>query len=261
MNALPLLLLSMSLALPGETETWPSLKPADAPPNHATLTVRNETATEAAAVALRWKSGGPRWIVPLPLAPDQKTELSIALPPAALEQVWKIQLLAADRPDAMVLSETQAEISWPVQQVQPNCLRDPFAYDSVRDDFPIWPGRLRRDVFLLAAMTGLLLCGACLLRKSALRAAVVILLAAAGASGGYWLLGRCETLLIEDRGPTLLFRCRRTSLVQWSDPDSRLLPIYQTRRQMETDTLTLHPHRGASFTLQPDEIRLFRVLK
>ena len=50
---------------------------------------------------------------------------------------------------------------------------------------------------------------------------------------------------------------RRTS--RWTHPDEKLAPVYKDESHMDAETMTLHPHHGASVEITPGEVRLFRA--
>ncbi len=222
----------------------------------AALRMTNTAQREAVAVRTRWQGGGPALLHNAALAPGQTADVPVILPPIAPTQRYDIQLLAAG---GEVLLATTAEIIWPDDAVRSEAFLDPTAYaTSAAEDYPAWPGRLKRLALLGAALYAVLLAGATLIPRSQIRGIAMVLIVIGGCVALTW---QARPVVVEDpiEGGVVLRTLRTAKLSLPSPPKGILTPVYRSPVQMEQDTLAIHPGRGGAMMLRPTDVRIFRT--
>ena len=244
----------------------------------AELTVKNRSDRIVRAVAVRWVGGGPTMIYPATIPPQSGQAIQVSLPAVAVEQWYDVRLLADDSPDADVVAEFEAPITWPLRPLAPNeehnlgqAFIDPYACEQYAFDVPQWSNRARANVLFAAALAALAMPATLFAQRRAVR---LVLLAAAIAAATAAIhkavlprdvmvqrvLSQGSDLPIYAAGPgdsLYVVAARRTS--RWTHPDARLAPIYYNRLDMPEDTMVVHADRGISVRLRPGMVRLFRV--
>ncbi len=206
---------------------------------------------------------------PIAIPPDAEARLAVALPAIALSQAYDVQLLAENPKTAPPLSIT-AEITWPPDLLTADAFIDPAAYEALENDLPVWPASLKQTVFLGAVLLSGALAAVLFIRRKRLRVLVLAVVLIAAVLVGWYGLAQQQTLLAESDGKQLILRCRRTSEVSLpcrqgggkpcDGGGKYIVPIYAAPWQMKADNTIIHTAGGTfSLTIQPDEIRLFRV--
>lgn len=239
--------------------------PAVAPFRVAKLTIEaadDEGGRVVRAVSLREVRGGPRFIYDVTLAAGTKHTLDVALPAVSQEQKYHVEFLAEDRYPAPVLGEVIVAVRWPAEQITDLAFLAPEAYEPWREELPMWPGALRRNLFIALVLTCLAAGGAALIAAPALRAGALVFVAAAATVVMAWLLQDVETVVQRETedGQLLVLRCRRTAV--WSTRDTGLVPVYFDAWHMRQDNMVLHAGREIRLELDPrresHRLRLFR---
>jgi len=247
------------------------------PYRNAVLTVENPTGQEITAVSLRWRQGGPKMVFPVTILPGAKAEVPVVLPAIAPTQTYEVQWWLRDKPDAPCREFTlaEAEISWPVELLTTGEFIDPAAYESHLEYMPAWPGRLKRTIFLVATLFVLAVAGVLLVPWKSVRLILLGLFIIAASAVLSVQFSLTPTLLIRPAGSGFVLTCRRTQDVSFesfplvpasniddfkSSYDPRgISPVYFAPWQMKQDNMTVHATEGASLTITPREIRLFRL--
>ena len=224
--------------------------------------MENKTGRTLQAVSLRWRQGGPTIIQPAAVAPNSWQVLRIHLPAAWPEQMYDVTFL--DGPPGASAGVAKAlSITWPVELVADGAFIDPAAYEPYRGTFPAWPATLRKRLFLAAAALSLIAAATLLLRRPAARLAAlaaVILLAGAAATAAMLHQPIVQHLEANrDAGEFHVITSRRTT--RWHTANAPWAPIYESRRQLSADTMTLTNHTTLSVLLHPHQVRLFRAVK
>ena len=244
----------------------------------AELTVKNESDRIVRAVALRWVGGGPTMIYPATIPPQSGQTIPVSLPAVAVEQWYDVRLLAEDSPDADVVAEFEAPITWPLRPPEPpvdddfdRAFIDPYACEQYAFDVPQWSNRARANVLIAAALAALAMAATLFVRRRAVRLVLLAATIAAATAAIHEavlprdvvvqrVLSQGSDLPIYAAGPgdsLYVVAARRTS--HWTHPDARLAPIYYNRLDMAEDTMVVHADRGISVPLRPGLVRLFRL--
>jgi hypothetical protein len=241
--------------------------PAHYPFRTATLTLKHPPTTPH-EVSLHWNLGGPAMRYPLPpgLSVDTPIELTVMLPAMALTQVYDISLHPAHQAKPTPL--TPATITWPLDLLTTDTFLDADAYEPYETALPTWPGSLKRNLSLAAALFVVLLGGCLFLRHPAIRLLAILLTTALATGGACLLLQNVPAVEVISAQNEFLLTCRRTSEISLAHPPKtlaaqplitpRVYPVYLAAWQLREENLTYHPITGPQLTLHPADLRLFR---
>ena len=210
------------------------------------------------AMWLRPERGGPAIILPVAVTPGTSTQLSVALPATSIEQTYRIQLLEADDPEAAVVAESRASITWPVEDVRPEAFLDPDTYRKWEFALPAWQAGTIRNVFLAAVLIVLVTAGVLLLPWGALRALALGLIVVVGSCSMWAILHNADLVVERTDGDITVLACRRTTV--WHSNDANWCPLYYDAGQMEHQTVLIRPTRAISVQLQPGRVQLLKRL-
>lgn len=239
----------------------------------AELTVTNNSSEVLREIHLRWTEGGPTLVLPVALARGTPQTMRVWLPAGSQLQTYR-----ATFPDHGGLGPVEATLSWPIEQVTHDALISPATYAEHLGPPPAWPGAMRRNILLGAAIAALAAAATLFLRKGAARIGVLLAVLAAASTAGALML-RDRGVLVEnviaiedeptrtdaspqDQSPSqsqkylYIVSCRRTT--RWSHGDANIAPVYRDDSQLYGETMTRHPRRGVSVVITPGELRLFR---
>jgi hypothetical protein len=222
----------------------------------AALRMTNKASHEAVAVRTRWRGGGPTLLHNAALAPGQTADIPVILPPIAPTQHYDIELLA---PGGKVLLTTTAEINWPDDAVRREAFLDPAAYATpAAEDYPAWPGRLKRLALLGAGIYAVLLTATVLIPKPQIRGIALVVVVIGGCVALTW---QARPVVVEDplEDGVVLRTLRTAKLSLPSPPRGILTPVYRSPAQMQRETLAIHPGRGGAMILSPSDVRIFRT--
>lgn len=227
----------------------------------AWLTIANPTGRPISAVTLQPVGGGPTIRLPRALAPGQSARWLVPLPAMALNQRYRIGLLAGGQP----LHETELTIQWRLDQLADEDFLAPSAYDMPEALEPAsWSPAALQRLWLIAAAFAVAACGGLLIRRGRWR-----LLALAAVIGGASLAamawGRPQP------------QDTRRLFADWDDPDIRYLalaagrtatgsipegsyyPVYYSMQGFLADRAVIEPGGQIHVPLRPDWVRVFRV--
>ena len=218
----------------------------------ATLTVHNATDTTIRFLRIQWQLGGPTFVHHATIPPGGSKDLAVALPAMTRHQRFRVDA-GLEAGDAIV---TEAEITWPIDWVDPSVWIDPQAYEPYEGLEIGWSDSLRRLVWWSAAIGCVLLVASMAVPRAKWRmasagAVIVIGLAVACYVGAQPVATNSH--VSADRRTSALFVKRQTRLLSWN---SALTPIYATRAQMMEDDAVYSD--GLWVTLKPGHVRLFR---
>ena len=241
--------------------TLEPVEQADHPPGPyrmARLTVSAAGQSSVSQVRLRWDEGGPTYILDMPVTGGAPQSRDLPLPAAWARQRYRAQIVA----EGIDPSTRSVEIVWGNLQA-----REPFPdarmYDPFEQDVADWPGRLKRNLFLLLAVGALAGISATLLRSKPVRLLAVTAMVAGGSIGA-WLLLR-EVPLISHRNFSVrayaaeldlhVVTARRSAV--WADTDI-YLPRYRNFGQISDDRTEIHLGRGIRAPLRAGQLRVFQ---
>jgi len=208
------------------------------------------------AVLLQPEGGGPTILIPAVLVPGSPTQLVAPLPATSVEQTYRIGLLDADDADAVIVAESRASITWPVESVTPEAFLATEAYRKWEFDLPAWPAGTVRNVFLAAVLVGLATAGLLLVPPGALRAVALGLIVVA-ACWAMWSVLHSADIVVETTdadGTITVLTCRRTTV--WHSDDAGWSPLYFDASQMKSQVVLIRPGRGMSVRLSPSQVQL-----
>jgi len=212
-------------------------------------------ASRVAAAWLRWQLGGPTFVYPVTVAPDDLLTLEVSLPAIRMQQAYDIALLTDDGAPAV---QAEATIIWPEELTNPEAFVDSAAYAVHDGPLPRWPVSVKVTAFLSAAVLCAAMAAAALIRRRRLQLVVLLgLVVGSTVAGAVWL-HRQPTVAARRSpdGKLLILTTRRT--VQWTVGE-RLAPVYVDIGQVAEDSLVVRPE-GVTLTLRPQRVVLLRRL-
>lgn len=230
--------------------------PSGSPYRAARLTVTNGAAGVVQALSVQDVRGGVTILRQATVAPGMQASLLIPLPATSTEQAYRVRFLPAARADAAPLFETTTQVAWPgdVVEAAMASLVDPQAYDRLAGSAPVWPGRTRGNVFLLAALACLVLVATLFVPRPSVRLGVLLLLTVGGALAAAIALAGQDRLFVHRVDGIVAVSARRAA--DWSAHDS-LVPIYAVKSQLAADTTVVGPGDMIQTTIRPEDMRLF----
>ena len=249
-------LMLASAAVAGEVSV--TLEPVAGEPNEffqpATLAAHNATDTTLQSLTIQWQLGGPTFVHAVTIPPGGSQELSVHLPAMTRHQRFRIDAAL----EAAVPMVTEAEITWPIESVDPSVWIDPQAYQGAEGLDIGWSDSMRRMVWWSAVVGCALLVASMAIPRPKWRLATACVVVVIGLSVACHLASRppVVTERVAADGATLLLFARRQA--EWSTQQSGLTPVYATRAQMMDDD-TVYEAGGVSVTLTPGQVRLFRL--
>jgi len=240
---------------------------ATGPYRAAELTVTNNSTEVLREIRLRWTEGGPTLILPVALPRGTPQTVRVWLPAGSQVQTYRITFAGHGESGS-----AEATLRWPVEQITRDVLISPETCAEHVGPPPAWSGAMRRNAMLGAALTALAATATLFLRKGTARmgALLAVLVVASGVGAG--VLHDSDALIVnvialEDDSAhadashlkqkyLYIVSSRRTT--RWTHDDAHLAPVYRDDSQLYGETMTRHPHQGASVVITPGELRLFR---
>jgi len=248
---------------------------ATGPYRETDMTVTNNSSDVLREIHLRWTEGGPTLVLSIALAGETSQTMRLWLPAGSQLQTYR-----ATFPRRAELAPAEATLSWPVEQVTRDVLISPAAYAEHLSSPSPWPQAMRRNMILAAVMTALAAAATLFLRNATARIGALLVVLALASAGGVAMFDEKDVLTesviaIEDDSPQsdaatrnagqsestskkylYIVSSRRT--MRWSHDDANIAPIYRDDSQLYGETMTRHPHQGASVVITPGELRLFK---
>jgi len=237
--------------------------PLDAPYRSAVLTVDNQSSTIIRTVRLRCRTGGPTIIIPASIPPGSKADLNAPLPAVNSSQLYHVELLETQTPDAKSFASDDVRITFPSDLLANEVIYDEQAYGDFQGDFPSWRRGLISAVMIGTILMALALTAALFIPRPMLRLAVVtIIIIAAGVTA--WLaMDRQQILLVREfpstdktTGSLVVVTCRRSDTFKTDDAD--LKPIYENPGQMQNDKTVIVVGKSLTCPIKSNQILLFR---
>jgi hypothetical protein len=193
----------------------------------------------------------------------------VFLPAQTLQQTYVAAFVGEHGDGAAPIARQVLTVTWPADVLdRPSLPVAPEAYGPYEGDLPRWPAAALRNVFLTVLLGCIALAAALFIRRPPLRAAAALAAVAAATAAAAGQLHGLPTVIRRDvpapsadQGPEpggslTVLTCRRSAV--WSDPEARLVPIYQFPHQLAEETMTIHAEKGVRLRLIPQEIRLLR---